>query len=58
MILDLVVHTDVPLQGDQRIVLHKQNAVAANVGDILDATKKKKAGKLKRVVRGSATVTR
>ncbi|ORY33101.1 timeless protein-domain-containing protein [Naematelia encephala] len=35
--------------GDQKIILHKQNAVAANAGQILDDIKRKRAGKLKRV---------
>ena len=36
--------------GDQRLVLHKQNAIAVNAGKILDAGKKKRAERKKRVV--------
>jgi replication fork protection complex subunit Tof1/Swi1 len=34
----------------QKIVLHKQNAITADPGKILDAVKRKRAGRLKKVV--------
>ena len=37
-------------QGDQKIVLHKQNAISVNPGRILDEVKRKRAGRLKKVV--------
>jgi hypothetical protein len=40
----------IAVQGDQRIVLHKQNAISANAGKILDEVKRKRAGRVKRVV--------
>jgi replication fork protection complex subunit Tof1/Swi1 len=37
-------------QGDQKLVLHKQNAITVNAGKILDDVKRKRAGKLKKAV--------
>jgi replication fork protection complex subunit Tof1/Swi1 len=34
-------------------VLHKQNAITVNVGKMLDDVKRKRAGKLKKMVRSA-----
>lgn len=39
-------------QGEQKLVLHKQNAITVNPGKILDEVKRKRAGRMKKVVRG------
>lgn len=37
-------------KGDQKVILHKQNAIRANPGRILDEVKRKRAGRMKKVV--------
>lgn len=37
-------------QGGQKIVLHQQNAIKVNAGKALDDIKRKKAGRVKKVV--------
>lgn len=38
------------VQGDRKLVLHRQNALAVDPGEVLDATKKKRAVRAKKVV--------
>jgi len=37
-------------QGDQRLILHKQNAIHVDPGKILDQNKKKRAVRVKQMV--------
>ena len=43
-------------QGDQKLVLHKQNAITVNAAKMLDDIKRKRAGKLKKAVSGLSDV--
>jgi replication fork protection complex subunit Tof1/Swi1 len=38
------------IQGDQRLVLHKQNAITVDAGKMLDEVKRKRAGRVLKVV--------
>ena len=38
------------LQGDQKLVLHKQNAITVDAGKMLDDVKKVRAGKMMKYV--------
>jgi len=42
--------SELTIKGDQKLILHRQNAIRADPGKILDQNKKKKAVRVKMMV--------
>lgn len=49
-VLPQVCDIELIFQGDRKLVLHKQNAITVDPGQMLDEIKRKRAGKLKKAV--------